>query len=215
VDNVPIAGGFHWCLFYQGSDNAIKQVDYYDKKWHSPTTIIGNAVALTPLAVVNTIPPPGTPDTFATLLLYWKDSGGLLRQTARLWGSELDWPRDYIDTWGWFPGANVAGVPWPPEGGQQGALRLYLPDTSGTMQEIKVTYDNTQLDTHPNSPSYNSSGLSLQSRPLAAVTEISQSGDRVITVYTSSNSGKEIEGFQCQRGVSWTAIDRIQWDNLT
>ncbi|KAJ7026351.1 hypothetical protein C8F04DRAFT_1190556 [Mycena alexandri] len=90
----------------------------------------------------------------------------------------------------------------------QGALRLYLPDTSGTTQEIKVTYDNfTELDTHPNSPSYNSSVFSLQSKPLAAVAETSESEDGVITVYTSSNSGKEIEGFHCQRGVSSTAIN--------
>src|ERR1700761_6366867 len=112
--DISANGQSHWCMFYQANNNNIQRIDYYDNKWHASTTVVSNAMALTPLAAINTIVPPGTPDALATLILYYRASGtGYLVICPWVGAARASWPADYIDTDGWIPGASVVGVPWP------------------------------------------------------------------------------------------------------
>ncbi|KAJ7223540.1 hypothetical protein GGX14DRAFT_387853 [Mycena pura] len=204
-----------WTL---ANNNNIQRIDYYDNKWHASTTVVSNAMALTPLAAINTIVPPGTPDALATLILYYRASGtGLLVICPWVGGDRASWPADYIDTDGWIPGASVVGVPWPPAAGQLGAFRLYLPDASGTMTERQNSFLDLELDTvGPSTPSPwdKSYTFSVGAKPMAVFVDIGGDGDRMVTVHTCSDSGKEIDGF-FYHYYTWERTDPIQWDNLT
>ncbi|KAJ7208625.1 hypothetical protein GGX14DRAFT_454000 [Mycena pura] len=199
--DISANGQSHWCMFYQANNNSIQRIDYYDDKWHAATTVVGEAMALTPLAAINTIVPPGTPDAFATLILYfWAigQPGGLLVSTA-------------------WPGASVVGVPWPPAAGKQGNFRVYLPEPSGTMTERQNSFVDLELDTigpSTASPWDGSYTFSVGAKPMAVFTDIGGDGDKMVTVHTCSDSGKEIDGF-FYHYYTWERTDVIQWDNLS
>ncbi|KAJ7199678.1 hypothetical protein GGX14DRAFT_699810 [Mycena pura] len=216
--DISANGQSHWCMFYQANNNTIQRIDYYDNKWHASTTVVSNAMALTPLAAINTIVPRGTPDALATLILYYRDSGtGFLVISAWVGGDHASWPADSIDTDGWIPGASVVGVPWPPVAGQLGAFKLYLPDASGTMTERLNSFVDLELDTIPSTPSPwdNFYTFSVGAKPMAVFTDLGGDDcDRMVTVHTCSNSGKEIDGF-FYHYYTWERTDLIQWDSLT
>ncbi|KAJ7203778.1 hypothetical protein GGX14DRAFT_461132 [Mycena pura] len=182
--DISANGQSHRCMFYQANNNSIQRIDYYDNKWHASMLVESNVMALTPLAAINTIVPPGTPDAFATLILYYRDGIGTLGTRS--------WPAGWIEIDGWIPGASVVGVPWPPAAGKLGAFRLYLPDASGTMTERQTSFVDLGSETvGPSTPSPWDGSYT----PMAVFTDIGGDGDRMVTVHTCSDSGKEINGF--------------------
>ncbi|KAJ7226671.1 hypothetical protein GGX14DRAFT_385483 [Mycena pura] len=199
--DISANGELHWRLFYQASasDNSIQQIDYYDNKWHTATTICTGTIPRTPLAAVDTITPPGKPDTSATLILFFKDIDGdpdeeYLRLFAWQYGSRLDHPAS--STICIRDGSRDAAYqvsPGHPRRDKMAPSGFIYPMPRGPRSRFE---------------------LGIAAEPLAAITEISGSGERIITVYTGSESGKEISGFCCHDEV-WTQIDPVQWDNLT
>ncbi|KAJ7223537.1 hypothetical protein GGX14DRAFT_540287 [Mycena pura] len=158
-----------------------------------------------------------TTTTSGTLRRPLASGTGLLVICPWVGGDRASWPADYIDNDGWIPGASVVGVPWPPAAGQLGAFRLYLPDASGTMTERQNSFLDLELDTvGPSTPSPwdKSYTFSVGAKPMAVFVDIGGDGDRMVTVHTCSDSGKEIDGF-FYHYYTWERTDPIQWDNLT
>ncbi|KAJ7203867.1 hypothetical protein GGX14DRAFT_569907 [Mycena pura] len=209
-------GQLHWRLFNQAYDNTIQQVDYCDNTWNTATTILTNAMPLTPLAAIYSITPPGRTDLLPVLFLVYKENTrGLTYQVPYLAGnfveqSGMTWPIGGEHTLLKL-GATITGNAWPPPPGKEGFLDFHIPEASSKIL-VRAWSSWTDLRNSPSLGGEYMTGMSVDpNKPLASV-KIGMN----LMIYTSSYSGKVIGGFFWDR-LNWTEmpIDPIEWDTLT
>ncbi|KAJ7203802.1 hypothetical protein GGX14DRAFT_461222 [Mycena pura] len=213
-------GQLHWRLFYQAYDNTIQQVDYRDNTWNTATTILTDAMPLTPLASIYSITPPGRTDLHPVLFVVYKDTCGVTQQVPYFVGElepmQVSWPMEYPPGYDLDPivlGATITGNAWPPQVilEQQGYIMLHMPEASGKIVRAFFTWAMGGLELGDSVTDM----LVGVNKPLASV----KIGMNVV-IYTSSDSGKVIGGFCCDGSSHWTEdlsvpIDPIEWDTLT